>query len=513
MNYTYCERLMWVAIAPAAFRYLARQELGWDISALKQLSKQIYRQMVSRTPDIGSMMENPLRVCLTGGILWLSIYKAAEEKMSEKCFEGMVSASMRSPLVVTAFRGKAKTAFTLKAQYKRAATASLADADRNPFQWNAEVIFGRDAEEYTILYHQCGLCALGRQEGLPHLVPYLCALDTMSVDWMGGRLYRTKTLAAGGDCCDFYICKKGSRWDKERQGKKKKEDLMTLAEFRRTYPAATFTVSSGKLFTYRYYQNPQAKATLVLLTGGIGLSDLFYKHFARFARDFSVLTFDYQLQFGNNGEFADAVAELLRHLKEKVWLVGQSLGGVVAQVIASRHPEVVEGLVLSTTCSLSGNMSKAGYQDLMKIIESQRKFKKWLAFLPFPLIKRMMRWAVMKKKTDGFTAQEKAAVEELFGAMMELLTKPYEQHMIDFLCDAEHYFGMTRNDFAPWEGRVLLILSEDDTTFTPACREDLIALMPSPTVVTDLTGGHLALLVRLEQYADLVTKFILERTP
>ena len=36
--------------------------------------------------------------------------------------------------------------------------------------------------------------------------------------------------------------------------------------------------AAGKLFTYRYYQNPQAKATLVLLTGGIGLSDLFYKH-------------------------------------------------------------------------------------------------------------------------------------------------------------------------------------------------------------------------------------------
>lgn len=45
-------------------------------------------------------------------------------------------------------------------------------------------------------------------------------------------------------------------------------------------------------------------------------------------------------------------------------------------------------------------------------------------------------------------------------------------------------------------------------TFTPACRENLIALMPSPTVVTDLTGGHLALLVRLDQYADLVTDFI-----
>ena len=79
MTYTYCERLMWTAIAPAAFRYLARQELEWDISALKQRSMQLYRQMVSRTPDIGSMMKNPLRVCPTGGMLWLSIYKAAEE--------------------------------------------------------------------------------------------------------------------------------------------------------------------------------------------------------------------------------------------------------------------------------------------------------------------------------------------------------------------------------------------------------------------------------------------------
>ena len=288
---------------------------------------------------------------------------------------------------------------------------------------------------------------------------------------------------------------------------------MTLAQFRRAYPTAAFMISGGKPFTYRYYQNPQAKATLVLLTGGIGLSVLFYKHFARFAGDFSVLTFDYQLQFADNGEFAAAVAELFRHLKEKVWLVGQSLGGVVAQVIAARHPEVVEGLVLSNTCSLSGNMSKTGYQDLMKMVENQRKFKKWLAFLPFPLTKRMMRWAVMKKKTDGFAPQEKAAMEELCGAMMELLTKPYEQHMIDFLLDAEHYFGMTRNDFVLWEGRMLLILSEDDTTFTQACWEDLIALMPSPTVVTDLTGGHLALMVRLEQYADLVTKFILERIP
>lgn len=55
----------------------------------------------------------------------------------------------------------------------------------------------------------------------------------------------------------------------------------------------------------------------MLLTGGIGLSDLFYRHFDRFSRDFSVLTFDYQIPFADNGEFADAVVELLHSLRKK----------------------------------------------------------------------------------------------------------------------------------------------------------------------------------------------------
>ena len=116
------------------------------------------------------------------------------------------------------FTGKAKTAFTLAAQQNRAAKAVRDNAaPGGAFNWRSEVILGRDAEEYTILYRQCGLCALGRQEGLFQLVPYLCALDTLSINWMGGALYRTKTLATGGDCCDFYICKKNSKWDREKE--------------------------------------------------------------------------------------------------------------------------------------------------------------------------------------------------------------------------------------------------------------------------------------------------------
>ena len=59
---------------------------------------------------------------------------------------------------------------------------------------------------------------------------------------------------------------------------------------------------------------------------------------------------------------------------------------------------------------------------------------------------------------------------------------------------------------------MLLILSEDDSTFNQACKDSLVEIMTEPEVVTDLTGGHLALLVKLERYARIVEQYILQRT-
>jgi pimeloyl-ACP methyl ester carboxylesterase len=285
---------------------------------------------------------------------------------------------------------------------------------------------------------------------------------------------------------------------------------MNMNEFYKKYPVKTMMLSTLKEFNYRYFYNPNAKHTIVLLTGGIGLSDLFYMHFERFSESFSVITFDYQLAFESNKEFADAVAELLNRLEVKVWLVGQSLGGIVAQIIAKEHPEVVEGMVLSNTCSLGADMGEEANAHLKKMIESQKKSKKLLKVIPFSIYKKLVTKMVMKKVVD-FTEEEKNLMQGLCDAMMCLLTKEYEVHMCDFLVDAENHFGMTKEDFVLWDNKVLLILSEDDHTFTKQCKDSLIQIMTNPTVVTDILGGHLALLIKLEKYSDIVTSYILER--
>lgn len=287
--------------------------------------------------------------------------------------------------------------------------------------------------------------------------------------------------------------------------------MISFEEFYDRFPLETIKLSDS-VFTYRYYKNPNGKATLVLLTGGIGLSDLFYLHFEKFAQIFSVITFDYQIQYANDFLFAKAVAEVLELLHEKVWLVGQSLGGIVAQIIAKSSPEVVYGLVLSNTCSLSESMSNSAHRSLLDMIESQKKMKMLLNIIPFTLYKKLVKFAVMNKKTDSFTPTEKKLMEDLCNAMLKLLTKEYEMHMIDFLIDTKNYFGMIPEDFSIYKGKVLLVLSEDDTTFNDEVKQSLIDIMPFPKVITNITGGHLALLVRLDKYAQEVSDFIIQNS-
>lgn len=161
------------------------------------------------------MTKNSLRICLSGAALWLAFYESCEEKIKDKEFGEMVEASMKAPIIVKAF--SAKNPFTKKAQMKKEKSVIRDNnASDSEFNWKTEYIKGRDEEEYTIIYKQCGICALAKKLNHPELVKYMCALYTLSVDMISGVLYRTKTLAEGKDCCDFYICKKGSHWHLKR---------------------------------------------------------------------------------------------------------------------------------------------------------------------------------------------------------------------------------------------------------------------------------------------------------
>lgn len=213
MKNSLCEKIMWYVLSPTIFQFIKQYWKDIDIKNVKRISKKNYKDMIKRTPDIGSLRKNPLRVCLTSGILWLSIYEAMEGKMDQEQFGEMVSATMEAPILKKNFQKQ--KAFDIKTQKKKIEKNKIANAvSDSEFNWNTELILGRDENEYTVIYHRCGLCALGKQEHHEELIPYMCKMDYETIAMMGSVLKRKGTIATGADCCDFYICKKGSKWDK-----------------------------------------------------------------------------------------------------------------------------------------------------------------------------------------------------------------------------------------------------------------------------------------------------------
>lgn len=194
------------------FEFLEQSWKDIDIKSIKRLSKDNYKAMISRTPDRGSFRKNPLRISLAGGMLWLSVYDAMEGKMNPEQFGEMVRSTTEAPMLKKHFH-KQKT-FDRKTQKKKTAKNKLANSASDcEFNWNTELILVRDENEYAMIYHRCGLCALGKQEHHEELIPYMCALDYEIIAMLGGVLKRKGTIATCAERCDFYLCKKGSKWD------------------------------------------------------------------------------------------------------------------------------------------------------------------------------------------------------------------------------------------------------------------------------------------------------------
>ncbi len=286
--------------------------------------------------------------------------------------------------------------------------------------------------------------------------------------------------------------------------------MESYLSFCKNHPIITAKIC-GSDFKYRHYINENSSETLVLLVGGIGLSDLIYSHFEKLAKVFSVITFDFPESYPTNELLTEAISELLKAKNIKAWFVGQSLGGFIAQIMAQKHPEVTQGLILSNTGCLSEDMSKAAFDSLLDMLKKTEKGKKMLKMAPIGMFKKTITKTILKKYASEYNEQEKLILKELCTIMEQIITKSYEMHMLNLLIDMINHKGMKKAEFNYLNDKVLLILSDDDKTFNDDVKQALVDIMPAPTLVTDLEGGHLSLMVNCDRYIEIVANFINEK--
>lgn len=225
---------------------------------------------------------------------------------------------------------------------------------------------------------------------------------------------------------------------------------------------------------------------------------------------YSIISFNYPMDFKGNEATADAIYELIKYLKaENVYLWGQSYGGILAQIIAKRHPDAVSGLILTSTASLSNDIKFEGMKCFYEMIneEKEMKNKKFYKHFPMFLLPAIMNLAFKKHLKDS--PETCKAAKELMNQIKSSITNEYFLHMDALLFDLRNFIGTHhKEDFAYLNGKVLIIEPDDDKTFTDDIKEALINIMTEPKVVRDINGGHLAVMLKPDDTLKIIDEFI-----
>ncbi|MCM1087582.1 MAG: alpha/beta hydrolase [Lachnoclostridium sp.] len=284
-----------------------------------------------------------------------------------------------------------------------------------------------------------------------------------------------------------------------------------FAYYNKAAPVKAEQILGGE-FKYRYYKNPSpaVNATIMMLAGGSGLGDAFAAFAKRFMDRYSLINFNYPLAYKNNEQLADAIAELIRTLKaENVYLWGQSYGGVLAQIIAKRHHDVVKGLILTSTASMTPALRFEGMECLVRMLNEEKEKKNIKKFkkLPLSILPALMNLAFKKHLKDNPGGQE--AIKEILNQVKPDLTNEYLCHMGRLLGDLRNHVGThSKEDFAFLKGRTLIIEPDDDKTFTADIKEALIESMTDPVVIREIPGGHLAMMLDTDNFMKIIDDFM-----
>ena len=181
--------------------------------------------------------------------------------------------------------------------------------------------------------------------------------------------------------------------------------------------------------------------------------------------------------------------------------VGASDGGMVAQIYTQKYPNEVGGLVLISTGGMDANT--------LKILKQKYRF----APLMLWYMKRC-NYEKLKPKLikAGMSHIRNESAEEIAYAqdMFETIFKDYKQekdvHISGLLADLMNQTPVTAADFAALQGKILLILPDQDF-FSGKMQEDLIRLMHNPKI-SYVSGGHLSTVLKADAYIQTIHEFL-----
>ncbi len=181
----------------------------------------------------------------------------------------------------------------------------------------------------------------------------------------------------------------------------------------------------------------------------------------------------------------DTAAFITAHCQKPVLFVGLSVGGLIGQAVAARHPSLINGLVLSNTAAKIGNdqmwqtrIDTVAEHGMAAITDST--MQRWFA-PSFQQNPQLAQWRNMLERTParGYIATSKAISRADYTANAPQISVP-----------------------------TLVIAGEHDGATPPALVQATAKLIPNAEYIEIKGAGHLPCAERPADYAAILTPFI-----
>jgi pimeloyl-ACP methyl ester carboxylesterase len=268
--------------------------------------------------------------------------------------------------------------------------------------------------------------------------------------------------------------------------------LEAFQAFRRDFPAIEVTLDG---VPWLYLAGGQGNPPVLGLSGALVIPDISWTTIAGLAAHRRVIAPAYP-PVATMDALVDGIAALLRHEGvAQVDVVGGSYGGMVAQVLVRRHPQLVRALVLSHT--------QPPYPETAARV---RRFSRLMRWLPMAGVRQMIQRAfgsMMPERTD-----ETACMLAIYNELVAFaLTKRDVVGILERTIDYSQQV-FTPQDLASWSGKVLLVFGDDDPATPPEVRDRLIALYPGCQVRYFEGSGHTTAVTRREEYLAAIDDFL-----
>ncbi|HEX9616609.1 MAG TPA: alpha/beta hydrolase [Anaerolineales bacterium] len=269
-----------------------------------------------------------------------------------------------------------------------------------------------------------------------------------------------------------------------------------LRRFRAAYPVKRAEIAG---VPWDFIEAGRGPETLLILPGALGVAEMSFQQIRAFENEFRVIVPSYPFSVKTVGELLTGIRGLLAAENiEQVHVLGGSYGGMIAQRLVRRYPELVKNLILSHT----------GAPDPERV-EKNKKFISLMRWLPMGLLRGLLRLVTRKSLEDA--GEQRDFWMDYSNQITARLSRQDLISRYQVAVDFDATSSFSPDDLKDWPGRLLILEGDNDPIAEAPARAALKAFHPNAKVHTFHGSGHVASIAKPAEYTAVVTAFLEEK--